>query len=197
MTVDFLKDPVHFIITWLSQLLGGWGLPGGVITFLMSLIGAGAVATGAMLFCILLIWYERKMYGRIQDRLGPNRVGPWGIFQPFADMLKIFAKEYITPRGAEVFTYNLAPILAVAAVLLIWAVIPFYNNVSGVNLNVGALYIIAVGGLGELPSSWRVYLPTINMPSWGLSARLPCCSPTKCPWCWRCLCRCCWRARWA
>ncbi len=150
MTVDFLKDPVHFIITWLSQLLGGWGLPGGVITFLMSLIGAGAVATGAMLFCILLIWYERKMYGRIQDRLGPNRVGPWGIFQPFADMLKIFAKEYITPRGAEVFTYNLAPILAVAAVLLIWAVIPFYNNVSGVNLNVGALYIIAVGGLGEL-----------------------------------------------
>ena len=150
MTVDFWRDPVTFIINWLAHVLSGWGLPSGVVTFLMSLIGAGAVATGAMLFCILLIWYERKMYGRIQDRLGPNRVGPWGIFQPFADMLKIFAKEYITPRGAEVFTYNLAPILAVAAVLLIWAVIPFYNNVTGANLNVGALYIIAVGGLGEL-----------------------------------------------
>src|SRR5512146_2676036 len=134
MTVDFWRDPVNFIASWLSHVLAGWGLPAGIVTFLMSLVGAGAVATGAMLFCILLIWYERKMYGRIQDRLGPNRVGPWGIFQPFADMLKIFAKEYITPRGAEVFAFNLAPILAVAAVLLIWAVIPFYNNVSGVNL---------------------------------------------------------------
>ncbi|HVN52718.1 MAG TPA: NADH-quinone oxidoreductase subunit NuoH [Anaerolineaceae bacterium] len=150
MTVEWFRDPVNFITNWLNQFLLGWGLPAGVVAFLMNLIGAGLVATGAMLFCILLIWYERKLYGRIQDRLGPNRVGPWGIFQPFADMLKIFAKEYITPRGADVIPYNLAPILAVAAVLLIWAVIPFYNGAAGANLNTGALYIIAVGGLGEL-----------------------------------------------
>ena len=150
MTVDLWRDPVNFIITWLTQVLLGWGLPAGVVAFLMNLIGAGLVATGAMLFCILLIWLERKLLGRIQDRLGPNRVGPYGIFQPIADMVKIFAKEYITPRGADVIPYNLAPILAVAAVLLIWAVIPFYNGASGANLNTGALYIIAVGGLGEL-----------------------------------------------
>ncbi|MFZ6019702.1 MAG: NADH-quinone oxidoreductase subunit NuoH, partial [Chloroflexota bacterium] len=88
--------------------------------------------------------------GRIQDRFGPNRVGPWGIFQPVADMLKIFTKEYITPIGADKITYNLAPILAVAAVLLLWSVLPLSVTVVGTDLNVGLLFLIAVGGLGEM-----------------------------------------------
>ncbi len=105
---------------------------------------------GGMLFVIFLIWYERKIIGRIQDRYGPNRVGPFGLFQPFADMMKIFTKEYIYPRGADRLAYDLAPVLAVASVLLIWAVIPFAQRVYGVDLNVGVLYIIAVGGIGVL-----------------------------------------------
>jgi NADH-quinone oxidoreductase subunit H len=103
-----------------------------------------------MLFVIFLIWYERKIIGRIQDRYGPNRVGPFGLLQPFADMMKIFTKEYIYPRGADKLAYDLAPVLAVASVLLIWAVVPFAQRVYGVDLNVGVLYIVAVGGLGVL-----------------------------------------------
>ncbi len=148
--LNFLQDPVGVIATWLRTLLIGWGLPAGVANFLLMLLGAFTLTMVAMLFVIFLIWYERKLIGRIQDRLGPNRVGPWGVFQPFADMLKIFTKEYITPEGADLVPYNLSPILSVASVLLIWAVIPFAVNIVGVNLNVGLLYILAAGGLGEL-----------------------------------------------
>jgi len=148
--MTWLSDPITFITQWLQHLLAGWGLSPGLVQFLMDFIGAGALATGAMLFVIFLIWYERKIAGRFQDRLGPNRVGPWGLIQPIADMLKIFTKEYITPDGADKFVYNLAPILMVASVLLMWAVIPFAVTIYGVDLNVGALYVIAVGALGEL-----------------------------------------------
>jgi len=103
-----------------------------------------------LIFVIFLIWVERKIIGRIQDRFGPNRVGPWGIFQSFADMFKIFTKEYITPRGADRIPFNLAPVLAVGSVLMVWAVIPFSVSVYGADLNVAVLYIVAVGTLGEL-----------------------------------------------
>jgi NADH-quinone oxidoreductase subunit H len=105
-------------------------------------------------FCLALviftIWLERKLYARIQDRLGPNRIGPWGIFQTFPDMIKIFTKEYITPDGADKVVFNLAPILSVSAVLMIWAVIPFAPTVIGTDVNVGVLYIVAVGAVGTL-----------------------------------------------
>jgi len=90
------------------------------------------------------------MYGRFQERLGPNRVGPFGLFQTFADMGKIFAKEIITPIGVDLVPYNLAPILAVGSVLLIWAVMPLTSNIVGVPLKVGLLFVVAAGGFGEL-----------------------------------------------
>jgi NADH-quinone oxidoreductase subunit H len=77
-------------------------------------------------------------------------VGPWGVFQTIADMLKIFTKEYITPIGADLVPYNLAPVLSVAAVLSVWAVVPLSSTVFGTNINVGVLYIMAVGAIGEL-----------------------------------------------
>ncbi|HNW14120.1 MAG TPA: NADH-quinone oxidoreductase subunit NuoH, partial [Anaerolineaceae bacterium] len=95
-------------------------------------------------------WLERKLGGRFQDRIGPNRVGPWGIFQTIADMLKIFTKEYITPWGSDPVLFNLAPVLAMAAVLAVWAVIPLSSTVYGSNIQIGVLYILAVGALGEL-----------------------------------------------
>lgn len=148
--MNFLLDPVNAIANWLRTLFLGWGIPPDVASFLLSLLGAGILATGAMLWVIFLIWYERKLLGRIQDRFGPNRLGPWGIFQPIADMLKIFTKEYVTPQGADTFLYNLAPVLSVASVLLMWVVVPFAVTIYGVDLNVGILYIVAVGALGEL-----------------------------------------------
>jgi NADH-quinone oxidoreductase subunit H len=117
---------------------------------LVNIAGAVVLPLLSLLWVIFLIWYERKLIGRIQDRFGPNRLGPWGLFQPFADMVKIFAKEYITPTGADKIPYNLAPILVVASVMFMWAVIPFTATTYGANINVGVLYIIAVGAIGEL-----------------------------------------------
>lgn len=148
--MTFLADPITFIVNWLNGMLTGWGIPAGWVQFIMFILGAGVLALGAMLFTIGLIWLERKLGGRVQDRLGPNRVGPWGIFQTIADMLKIFTKELITPVGADKFLYNLAPLLAMAAVLGLWAVIPLSPTVFGTNINVGVLYLIGVGAIGEL-----------------------------------------------
>jgi NADH-quinone oxidoreductase subunit H len=112
------------------------------------LIGVVIVAIVSLSTVIVLIWVERKIAGRIQDRFGPNRAGPFGLFQPIADIIKIFTKEITTPDGADKVVFNIAPVLAVASVLLIWAVIPFASTVVGADVNVGVLYIIAVGSFG-------------------------------------------------
>jgi NADH-quinone oxidoreductase subunit H len=121
-----------------------------VVNVILKFIGAGLVGMFGFGLVIFTIWLERKLYGRIQDRLGPNRVGPWGVFQTFPDMIKIFTKEYITPVGADKVVYNLAPILSVSAVLLTWAVIPFAPTIVGTDVNVGVLYLVAVGSVGAL-----------------------------------------------
>lgn len=147
---NFWEDPVGFIAAWLQSLLVGWGVSAELASLLLVILGAFTLTMIAMLTVIFLIWYERKLLGRIQDRFGPNRVGPFGVFQTFADMLKIFTKEYITPEGADRIPFNLAPILSVASVLLVWAVIPFAPNIVGVDLYPGVLYVLATGGFGEL-----------------------------------------------
>lgn len=147
---NFWEDPINEIAKWLAGLFTQWGMSQGLIDFLLPLIGAVLLPLLAMLFVIFLIWYERKIYGRIQDRLGPNRVGPFGIFQTFADMGKIFTKEIITPAGVDLIPYNLAPILAVGSVLFSWAVMPLAPRIVGADLSVGLLFVIAAGGFGEL-----------------------------------------------
>lgn len=148
--MTFWTDPIGLIDSWLFGLLTGWGLSAEFARILLYILGGFALATGAMVFTVFLIWLERKLIGRFQDRFGPNRVGPYGIFQTIADMLKIFTKEFITPDGADRIPYNLAPVLAVAAVLFVYAVLPFGINFLGVNLDLGVLYVVAAGTIGEL-----------------------------------------------
>ncbi|MEJ2706243.1 MAG: NADH-quinone oxidoreductase subunit NuoH [Anaerolineales bacterium] len=145
-----MVDPITLIATWLSGVLSGWGLAPGLVTFILKLLGVVAVATFVLVLDIFLVWVERKTVARFQDRLGPNRLGPWGLVQPIADVIKLLIKEDITPIGADIFVYNLAPILALATVLLLWAVIPFAPTILGTDINVGVLYIIAVGAIGTL-----------------------------------------------
>ncbi|MGE5123586.1 MAG: NADH-quinone oxidoreductase subunit NuoH [Acidobacteriaceae bacterium] len=148
--MNFLSDPVTFIANWLNGLLTSWGLSQVAVTVILKFIGAALVGMFGFALVIFTLWLERKFYGRIQDRFGPNRVGPWGIFQTIPDIIKIFTKEYITPVGADKIVYNLAPILSVSSVLLTWAVIPFAPTIVGTEVNIGVLYLVAVGAIGAL-----------------------------------------------
>jgi NADH-quinone oxidoreductase subunit H len=143
-----MRDPINLISEWFRELLLGWGLAPNLVQILMYFIGAMIITMVAMGVVILLIWVERKIAGRIQDRLGPNRAGPFGLLQPIADIIKIFTKEMITPTGADTIPFNLAPVISVASVLLIWAVVPFAATVVGADIHVGVLYIVAVGSFG-------------------------------------------------
>ena len=148
--MNFWNNPVNFIAQWLMGLLTGWGLADWLANFLIQLIGVVVLVSMMMLIDIILVWVERKVVARFQDRLGPNRVGPFGIIQPFADIIKLLIKEDITPNGADRVVYNLAPILSLMSVLLLWAIVPLAPVIFGVDLNVGALYIIATGAIGTL-----------------------------------------------
>jgi NADH-quinone oxidoreductase subunit H len=143
-------DPVNSIARLLASLFANWGMPEWLAAVLIQLIGVVVLISVIMLIDILLVWVERKVVARFQSRLGPNRLGPFGLIQPFADIIKLLIKEDITPRGADRVVYNLAPILSLMSVLLLWAIVPLAPQIFGVDLNVGALYIIAAGALGTL-----------------------------------------------
>ena len=145
-----LSDPLGFIGGLLSDLLKGIGLPAPVTTVILMMIGVVVIGSFCLLLPLFLIWLERRLAARMQDRIGPNRVGPQGLLQTIADVLKLLTKEDITPIGADRLVYNFAPILAVVAVITMWAVIPFAHNIYGTDINVGALYIVSVGSLGTL-----------------------------------------------
>lgn len=113
------------------------------------LILAVLILGPATLFA-LTTWVERKVLARIANRLGPNRVGPFGLFQPVADGLKMLTKEDIVPYGADKPVHTLAPILALIPGLLAMAVVPFGIGMAAVDLNIGLLFFFAVGSMSEV-----------------------------------------------
>lgn len=137
-------------INQLSGCLTSGGVNPALSQFISILIGVVMVTLFPLIVVIFLIWVERKIAARIQDRLGPNRVGPFGLLQSVADAVKLITKEDITPIGADRVVYNIAPILSVVSVLLIWAVIPFTPLHIGVDLEIGVLYFLAVASLATL-----------------------------------------------
>lgn len=102
-----------------------------------------------LLFALITVM-ERKGLGRIQNRYGPNRVGPFGILQPIADALKTLTKENIVPRSADKVVHLLAPLLLVMATFLGYAVLPVGRNMVAVNMDAGVLFFFAVGSMTEL-----------------------------------------------
>jgi NADH-quinone oxidoreductase subunit H len=96
----------------------------------------------------LLIWLERRMLGLWQDRYGPNRVGPFGLLQVLADMIKVFTKEDWIPPFADKAVFIIAPAVIVVVVLMSYAVIPFAPGIQIVDLNIGLLFFLAMSSLG-------------------------------------------------
>ncbi|MDX2163885.1 MAG: NADH-quinone oxidoreductase subunit NuoH [Gammaproteobacteria bacterium] len=104
-----------------------------------------------------LTFLERKIIGFIQDRVGPNRVGPYGLAQPIADIIKLFCKEIIIPKASNKYLYLIAPMLSIAPALSAWAVIPFQPHLVLTDINAGVLFLYAMSSLsvyGILIAGW-------------------------------------------
>jgi NADH-quinone oxidoreductase subunit H len=128
----------------ISQLLTST-LPAWLVTGLAILVPILFIIAVYPAIFAFVTWVERKMLGRIQNRYGPNRVGPVGLFQPIADGLKVLTKEDIVPRSADKFVHFLAPVLIVAPALLVYSVVPIAPGLVPVNLSMGILFALAVG----------------------------------------------------
>ena len=119
---------------WLAYLAAGL-----VIIFIL--------VNGVLLGAAVITWTERRLLGRFQNRVGPNRWGPFGLLQPIADLFKLLTKEDLTPAGADRIVFALVPIAMVAPLILMTAVIPFAQNTALASLNVGVLYLLAISSV--------------------------------------------------
>jgi len=118
-----------------------------IVAVVLPLMGAVAYTT---------LW-ERKLLGYVQVRLGPNRVGPWGLLQPIADSLKLMTKEILVPAAANKGLFFLGPVLTIMPSMAAWAVIPFGPDVALANINAGLLFVMAIAGMevyGVIISGW-------------------------------------------
>jgi NADH-quinone oxidoreductase subunit H len=132
----------------LSGWLMGFGLSYEVSLTIAFFLGALILASIGPVLALVLIWITRKVISRIQDRIGPNRVGPFGLFQTAADAIKLLSKEDLRPANADAIAYNLAPVLAVFGVIMSLAVMAWAPGIIGADLNVGVLYLVALGSIG-------------------------------------------------
>ncbi|GAB4451574.1 MAG: NADH-quinone oxidoreductase subunit NuoH [Anaerolineales bacterium] len=148
--MSFWNDPLKVAADWLLGVFTGWGMPEPAANILVGFLGVLILISILMVLDIGLVWVERKVVARFQDRIGPNRLGPFGLIQPFADIIKLMIKEDTTPAGADKVVYNLAPMLSMLSVLILWAVVPLAPTILGVDLNIGVLYIVAAGSIGTL-----------------------------------------------
>ncbi len=140
--LSFITDWIH---TTLSRFLPEWA----TVTVECLFIGVGLLLVYALL-ALFYIYYERKVCAAFQCRLGPNRVGPWGLLQSFADMFKMLIKELIELKHVDKFLFALAPYLVIIASMLAFAVLPWGNGLQVIDFNIGIFFLVAVSSIGVL-----------------------------------------------
>src|SRR5713101_2442452 len=134
----------QWLLSWLT------GAPSWVIQIASSLINIFALLAVFLTLFALMSVLERKILGRIQNRYGPNRVGPFGLFQPIADGIKMLIKEDIVPARADKIVHFLAPVLIAAVAILTLGVVPYGRNMTPFTIDGGILFFFAVGATTEL-----------------------------------------------
>jgi NADH-quinone oxidoreductase subunit H len=133
-------------------------------TFLSEIYKIVFILLPVLVSVALIVWLDRRVWGFVQKRRGPNVVGPFGLLQTLADALKYIFKEIIIPASANKVIFVLAPIVTLTLALIAWAVVPFSNKLVLANINVGILYLFAV-------SSLSVY--GIIMGGWASNSKYP------------------------
>ncbi|KUO52382.1 MAG: NADH:ubiquinone oxidoreductase subunit H [Desulfitibacter sp. BRH_c19] len=128
----------------IRDFLAGLGLSPLAVDMIMVSIQAISILTFLLLNVLYLVYLERKLSAYIQQRLGPNRVGPRGFFQTTLDVIKLLGKEDIVPDCADKWLFRLAPVAIFIPTMMIFAVVPFGENMIAVDLNIGIFYFIAI-----------------------------------------------------
>jgi len=145
-------DPVYSLLDELNL-----GAPDWLLVILAAAIPAAVLVTFMALAVIFYVYAERKIAGFMQDRLGPMRVGKWGLLQTIADALKLMMKEAIFPRGVDPLLFVLGPCLVVLGAFLGFVVLPFGPTLVTADLNIGIFYVVAVSSLstvGLIMAGW-------------------------------------------
>ncbi|ALB45827.1 NADH-quinone oxidoreductase subunit NuoH [Clostridium beijerinckii] len=146
------------ISNWIKGLTSALAIQNAIVSIIMSLVYFIGIVAFVLLNAMFLIYLERKFCGYLQQRPGPNRFGPQGIFQSVADVVKLLGKEDIIPEKTDKLVFVMASLLVMVPALLIYAVLPFGKNMVAVNLNLGLLYFLAISGVSSIP---------ILMAGWG------------------------------
>ncbi|MDR0250814.1 MAG: NADH-quinone oxidoreductase subunit NuoH [Burkholderiales bacterium] len=133
------------MIQWLAELFGSWGTTGLVVWTMIKIV---VIVTPLILCVAFLTLAERRVIGAMQSRCGPIRVGPHGILQPFADVLKMLFKEVVLPSRANRMLFRFAPLLALAPAVAAWGTMPFSETLWLADLNAGLLYIMMMSSIG-------------------------------------------------
>ena len=142
---DFVEGFVPDGLEWLAFTVG-------------AVILAFIVINAMIMSTAVYTWFERRVLGRFQNRLGPNRWGPYGLLQPIADLLKLITKEDTTPEEADRWVMLLAPIALLVPTLVVVAVVPFGDNTFLGRLNIGILFVLGVTSVNTI---------AIFMAGWG------------------------------
>ncbi|MDD4922348.1 MAG: NADH-quinone oxidoreductase subunit NuoH [Bacteroidales bacterium] len=137
------------VTTWVDQLLRSYLTDFWVLCIEFVVVGALLLAAYAVI-ALILIYFERKICAFFQCRLGPNRVGPFGIFQSVADMVKILIKEIIPINHTDKILFYLAPFFVIVASFLTFGTIPFGKGLQAFDFNIGVFYLMAVSSLGVI-----------------------------------------------
>jgi NADH-quinone oxidoreductase subunit H len=137
------------MLTFLQSLLGGV-LPDWLIYVISFVVNTTVILIVAPVTFMMMTWFERRIVARMQDRLGPNRVGPAGLLQAVADGVKMFTKENITPRAADQWVHLIAPVIATAPVIFLFAVIPWGRGLAPADIHVSVLFVIAISSISAV-----------------------------------------------